>query len=67
MGIWCDGQKWRALPDGYKSKGGEVIIAKGNRKRMDRDDEGALHQLDHVVRDALMSVLFEKRAHYRSQ
>ena len=67
MGIWCDGQKWRARPDGYKSKGGEVIIAKGKRKRMDRDDEGALHQLDHVVRDALMSVLFEKRAHYRSQ
>ena len=67
MGIWCDGQKWRARPDGYKNKGGEVIIAKGKRKRMDRDDEGALHQLDHVVRDALMSVLFEKRAHYRSQ
>jgi hypothetical protein len=30
-------------------------------------DEGALHQLDHVVRDALMPVLFEKRAHYCSQ
>jgi hypothetical protein len=44
-----------------------VITAKGKRKRMDRDDECALHQLDHVVRDALMSVLFEKRAHYRSQ
>jgi hypothetical protein len=34
---------------------------------MDRDDEGALHQLGHVVRDALMAVLFEKRTHCRSQ
>jgi hypothetical protein len=44
-----------------------VVIAKGKRKRMDRDDEGALHQLGHVVRDALMTVLFEKRTHCRSQ
>ena len=34
---------------------------------MDRDDVGALHQLDNVVRDALMAVLFDKRMYYRSQ
>ena len=61
MGIWCDGKKWRARPSGYKGKDGEKIEPKAKQKRMDRDDVGALHQLDNVVRDALMAVLFDKR------
>ena len=68
MGIWCDGKKWRArAPSGYKGKDGEKIEPKAKQKRMDRDDVGALHQLDNVVRDALMAVLFDKRMYYRSQ
>ena len=67
MGIWCDGKKWRARPSGYKGKDGEKIEPKAKQKRMDRDDVGALHQLDNVVRDALMAVLFDKRMYYRSQ
>jgi hypothetical protein len=60
-----DGQKHHER-GGYR-RGGEVIVPKAKRRKLDGDETGMFNRLHKTVSDALMTMVRAKRLHFRRQ